>query len=751
MAVSVPRTISPREFLARFGLVLAGLAVLFVVLAVVVAVLAYGTGAKRSGEVEVDGLTSPVTVGWPEEGLPVVSAQTPEGLYAGLGYVHASDATWAMVLWRQAALGELAGWFPARSGLDRHARALGFGVSARRAYDALDAPQRALLDSYARGVNAALAVPGVAQRDEFVLLDVRPEPWQPWHALAVERLLAWLATPPPHADSGFAAAMRADVNVERFAQADSAFRAYLQLGGFQQARAYTGRLAGDVPFFAVSQPWGSSAVPLFEEVALELGGRRVTAATVPGTLALPYGQDDTRAWAALLSGTYRLRPDPTEPPPAISDRLVDRVGDETLLTFNRTPTYLYLPAEPRPAPPPPTSPPGTPVPLDSLVKADSASTKPPATGAAASGTTATRPTPTAGAGTPPRTPAQPAPRTAAPATAPSPRSAAPTDSADAPPPDTTAAPRDGWRLEWAGFGAETDLTAWTDLFAGRQPTFRLFRGAGLTATRDGETQLLGTPVVRTEVPGGLFVAESRDARYAAQRLTGLLRSPRPPGSVSLLLDDSYSPWAAARVGSLSASLGRRETIPDSLRDAYAFLRGWDARYDPDAIGASIFELWLDTHREATGELPRATADSLERRELRRTLGLAVTRLKARHGTEPSGWRWAIVQHGTLQFPIWASDDARRASERYAPVEPEMGGHPTTLRAGPSLVLRGGAAGVWEAWTTGSSWGVTAVRHPGVETRGFLRRARETGHTLRPVLYRRDVQPERTLTLVPVAE
>ena len=74
---------------------------------------------------------------------------------------------------------------------------------------------------------------------------------------------------------------------------------------------------------------------------------------------------------------------------------------------------------------------------------------------------------------------------------------------------------------------------------------------------------------------------------------------------------------------------------------------------------------------------------------------------------------------------------------------------TALRLGPGYVLDAGATpGVWEAWTTTAGWDRTSVRHPGVETRGFLARAHTTGRVPDPLPLRRDATLERVLTLVP---
>ena len=672
-----------RLLFARLAAAALLLVVLVVVLAVGLGVLAYGTGPTRTGELEIAGLTSRVTVGWPEDGPPVVEAADEIGLWTGLGYAHAADAAWSMTLWRQVALGNLGAWFPERGELDRHARLLGFAQLARQTYETLPADERAVLEAYARGVQAALRQPGVAQRDEFVLVDVRPGAWEPWHALAVERLIAWLGTPAPARDSAFAAAAGADSALGRFARADSAFRAYLALGGFEHARAFSSRVGNDHAL-VVQQPWGRSALPMYVEVVLRRGDRSVVAAGIPGTLALPVGHAARGAWAVFPTSNAAIAPFPGTPPPPDYDRLVDRDGDETLLTIPRSPAGLFL------------------------------------------------------TGAPP---------------APAPRPAAPADSAAPALPDSSRAPAPAtapvWRLLWPGFARGTDLPAWRALLNGEAPDpFRLFRGDGLTMPSPDVASALGAPPVRRPLPEGLFVAGSPTASYAGERLAALLADDSvPKDSLPALVDDTYSGWAAERLGPLVAALGDRQTLEPDIRDPYAFLRGWDARYSTDAIGASLFESWLSTHRNETGSLPPLRPDSAAGALLRWSLRLAVRRLTAEYGAEPAAWRWERVQAGDLVFPVWVSGDARRAAERYAPVHSARGGHPTALRVGPSPVA-GGAAGVWTLWATSRRWGRPTVRRPEVETVGFLARARSASREPLARDIAHSIRPERLLTLVP---
>jgi hypothetical protein len=681
------------RLLAVLGLVVLVLAVL----AAAVGYLAYGTEPSRTGRLALEGLQRPVAVGWDEEGRVTIEAASEPDLAAALGYVHGVDDAWALALWRQAAVGSLAEWFGERYvPFDRHARTLGFRTLAYHTYAALPDSARALLDAYARGVNRALADAAVAQRDEFVLLDVAAEPFEPWHALAVERLFAWVGTPPLR----LAGAAARDSGLVRFARTDSLYRAFLHLGGTEHSRAWVARLdsagAGTAGTAFVQQhAYGASALPLVREVTLRRGGRSVTVATVPGTLVLPGGVGGDRAWSVFLTSAAALDSTSGPPPPLDYDRLVDRAGNETLLPIRRGAEGLFFEADVPAPPPPPVRPPGS-------LLADSLAVPP-----------------------------------------------LPADTAAAPAP---AAPPPGWVVRWPGFALGTDVSAWWALVEGRAPAFRLFRGDGLTLARDGAAAVLGSPPVRQPVPGGVFVAADSLTRFAAARLAGLLTADTlgvalTPG---VLAADAYSPWAAARLPGLLAALGHRDSLAGDLRDAHAYLLSWDARYTPDAIGASLFETWLTAHAEELGA-PPAPGDSVSPAVLQQTLRLAVAILRTRHGERPSAWRWERVQPGARFFPVWTQGGETRgpAASRYAPVTPGLGGHPTALFPGPSLFFgERPAPAVWTAWVTTVDWDRLAVRHPVVETDAFLARARSPADATTPYYVARAAPLTDPLYLLP---
>ncbi|HEX9952050.1 MAG TPA: penicillin acylase family protein, partial [Rubricoccaceae bacterium] len=601
-----------------------------VVLAVLVALgaavgwLAYGAAPDRDGERTLAGIAAPVSVAWPDAeagtaGGVVIEAATWTDAAAGLGYAHAADHAFTLALWRQAARGETAAWFgdTARAA-DLHARRLGLDALARQTYDGLDAPTRARLDAYARGVNAALAEPGVAQSDAFVWLGLTPEPWQPWDALAVERLLAYLATPAP--DSSWATA-RASPDVARFVRDDAAFRRSVAVSGTAFGRAFSAP-ARDGRALVLHQPGGASALPLVVPVAFHVAGRRVAAASVPGTLTLLVGTDGGAAWAVLLTSDLRAEPFAGAPPLPVYSRVVARDGRETLVAVARDSSGLVLgpPALPRSAAGPARAdstrpaPGGTTQALSRTTQTPSGTTQTSSrttqtlsrTTQASSGTTQalsrTTQTPSRGTQASPRTP-QPLP-------------GAPADSSAARP-DSAAAPV-RWVVRWAGFRTGTDAAAFGRLAEGRAPgAFALLRGDGLLTTAT-QTRILGRPVIASEDGETAFAADHPSARWAPSRLA-VLAARRL--STDALARDARSAWAERRLPALIRALGPRAALPRALDEPVAFLRSWDGAYTTDAIAPTIFEAWLSAHRAETGSLPDL-ADSADVAILPYTLAIA---------------------------------------------------------------------------------------------------------------------------------
>lgn len=676
--------------MARILTALLVLLLVVVGLGALVGYLAYGTGPGFQGEAAVPGLTAPVTIGYTDSETPVISAGTEADLVTGLGYAHALQSAWPMALWRQAATSSLSRWTEDSTAhlLDRHTLMLGFGAFARSTYDALSEEEQAVLEAYARGVNEAFDRGRLSEGDEFVLFDVRAEPWQPWDALAVERLIAYLATPPATADSAAQAARRSSPALRRFAVVDSLFRSTLHLGSFEHALAFTLRDSTGSTF-AQRHVYGRSALPLFREVVLRLDGRNTFAASVPGTLMLPAGYGDA-SWSIFLNGTTSLAPDPDSlaPDPTFA-RVVTRSGGESLVEIYRRGSALLLhdPSERPDRAPAPR------VVRDSLGNAV----------------------------------------------------------------DTVAAPPRRWQLSWRGLGTGTDLAAWRAVLRGATPAFTLLPGAGLIIRGD-QAQVLGSPSVVRDLPGGVFVGNHPWAEHVADRLA--LSADSAAVAEAGLLSDAYSAWAAGLAPPLIAALGGPDEVADDLREASAYLRGWDFRYAPSSIAASIFDVWMAVHQRRTGRLPDpdvvaapppppdSTGTVPERpviTSLETSLRQALELLRSEHGEVGAAWRWQSVQRATRYYPLFAPDTEDGA--RFAPAVRPDGGHPTALVWGPSPVFPGPeATAAWAARAPGPEWAPVWVRHRDLYDMRY--RTRRLRDPVEPYAVAREETPEPRLRLVP---
>lgn len=153
---------------------------------------AKSSGEAASGTVKLAGLRERVTVRRDERGVPYIEAANEADLYFAQGYATASDRLWQMDLLRRAARGELAEIF-GRIVLeeDKKHRRYGFALLAEQQVANVRPELRAVLEAYARGVNAL-----IESRDEqtlpveFRILKYRPRPWTAADCAMVGMLLA---------------------------------------------------------------------------------------------------------------------------------------------------------------------------------------------------------------------------------------------------------------------------------------------------------------------------------------------------------------------------------------------------------------------------------------------------------------------------------------------------------------------------------------------------------------------------------
>jgi len=122
-------------------------------------------------------------------GVSHVTAPDRRTAFAAQGWVAAADRIWQMEWDRRRALGrwaEIAG--PAAVGEDTFFRRIGLAGSARDDWEALSDSARSMTEAYSEGVNRWLDEHQDGLPPEFEFHPEAPEPWEPWHCVAVYKL-----------------------------------------------------------------------------------------------------------------------------------------------------------------------------------------------------------------------------------------------------------------------------------------------------------------------------------------------------------------------------------------------------------------------------------------------------------------------------------------------------------------------------------------------------------------------------------
>ncbi len=296
------------------------------------------------GRIPVTGATGPVEVVRDTFGVPHIRAASDADALFGLGFVHAQDRLFQLDSTRRFALGrvaEVAG--PALVESDRFMRCLGLADRAGRDYARLGEGERALLDAYARGINAGIAATP-ALPPEYALLEAPPEPWHPEHTLAIARLvlftfaLNWdtellrerllTALGPARAfeldavypSDGLTATGLDVPAADRLLHAlEAAYEAGLPVGGASNAWAVAGsRTTTGTPLLA-SDPHLQARMPSLFHVAHVAGATfDAVGATIAGLPGVVLGHNGTLAWGitagmADVADCYVERVDPEDP------------------------------------------------------------------------------------------------------------------------------------------------------------------------------------------------------------------------------------------------------------------------------------------------------------------------------------------------------------------------------------------------------------------------------------------------------
>ncbi len=145
-----------------------------------------------SGKLSISGLESPITIRRDRYGIPMIEAASEHDAFFALGFCHAQDRAGQLeVLLRlgRGTISEMAG--PRTIGADRICRRVGFRFAADQQWTILPERSRNLIAAYTNGINAGYAHGFRRRPHEFVVLGIRPTPWEPADVLAYAKVQPW--------------------------------------------------------------------------------------------------------------------------------------------------------------------------------------------------------------------------------------------------------------------------------------------------------------------------------------------------------------------------------------------------------------------------------------------------------------------------------------------------------------------------------------------------------------------------------
>ncbi|HVN56707.1 MAG TPA: penicillin acylase family protein [Bacteroidales bacterium] len=164
-------------------IIIYGLAVLLVIIIaggfIFISGIRHSGRPRYSGELELKGLNSGVTVYRDERGVPHIYAKDEHDLYFAVGYVMAQERLWQMDLIRRATTGRLSEIFGKDFvNTDLFLRSLDMTNKSKLVIQEADPTVLVAMKAYCDGVNSYIAMAGKKLPPEFRILSYTPEPWK---------------------------------------------------------------------------------------------------------------------------------------------------------------------------------------------------------------------------------------------------------------------------------------------------------------------------------------------------------------------------------------------------------------------------------------------------------------------------------------------------------------------------------------------------------------------------------------------
>ena len=178
--------------------VVVGIVLVLVAVTVIGLVLVRRPLPQTGGELELPGLSAPVTVVRDGHGIPQLYGDSIADLMRAQGYVHAQERFFEMDVRRHVTAGRLSELFGETTlETDKFVRTLGWRDVAENELALIAPDTRAALQAYADGVNAYLDGRGTSRiAVEYTMLgltglDYTPEEWTPADSLSWLKAMAW--------------------------------------------------------------------------------------------------------------------------------------------------------------------------------------------------------------------------------------------------------------------------------------------------------------------------------------------------------------------------------------------------------------------------------------------------------------------------------------------------------------------------------------------------------------------------------
>ena len=172
----------------------AALIVLTVLAIATVYYLASRSLPNYNATVRVPAITAPVEIVRDNANVPHIFGDTDKDAFHGLGFVHAQDRLWQMMMMRRTAQGRLSELFgTATVDIDSFVRRLDIYRLSVQSLEALDAATLAALEAYAAGVNARLDQINAEAlgrgAPEMFIFNAPLAPWRPADSIAIAKLM----------------------------------------------------------------------------------------------------------------------------------------------------------------------------------------------------------------------------------------------------------------------------------------------------------------------------------------------------------------------------------------------------------------------------------------------------------------------------------------------------------------------------------------------------------------------------------